>query len=694
MKKKYLLLLLLFQTVVVLAQPTANWVKSDEKTTHFGTSLNDEYVGLENYNSKAVKDWVALQNQATAKQLETFGDKNAIISKLRQYDWASTNSLPQKKGKYFYMNYRKDKDEPAVLMMTKSLRHLPVEVVNPYQLIKDKNVVLSGISPSKNSRYLAYQITRNGSDREEIRFTDLDKLDPLDDVLTNVKSNMAWNGDKGIFYKKNTNQDVFARDSTYQLYYHKLGKPQSEDQLVFDASKQESYLDFFTKQNRLIVIETSKDKQTQHYYASPIDTETFVLTKFMDEQASTFKFLTYANGRVYFANKDYDWGEVRSFALNDRSDEKVLIPQIYSHLLIDTDFIDDYVVCTYKTLGKYYLSVYDKEGGFIRKFDAPAGMKFRINFYDAESKCLFVSFYSYTLSFHNFKLNLETGDASPFFTDYSRPKPMLFPLDYFETKTLTYKSRDNKDIPITIVHKKGILLNGNNPTLFSAYGGFGAVSGPRFDTGLLYFLEQGGVYAYAEIRGGGEKGLNWHKDGKGLKKMNTFNDFIDGAEFLIREKYTSPQRLAITGASQGGLLVGVAMTQRPDLFKVVIPEMGAFDMIKFENYTVGKYHVGEYGDVATAEGFRSLLSYSPYHNIKEDVNYPTTLIITSENDDRVPPIHSYKFAAKLQHREAQKNPIFLKTLGNSGHYGKISTYQDRLEQKAEFYSFLLHYLNN
>ena len=237
-------------------------------------------------------------------------------------------------------------------------------------------------------------------------------------------------------------------------------------------------------------------------------------------------------------------------------------------------------------------------------------------------------------------------------------------------------------------------MDGNNPTLLKGYGGFGLVSGPNFDTGLLYFLEKGGVFAYAEIRGGGEKGRKWHKEGKGLKKINTFNDFIDGAEFLITQKYTSPKKLAITGGSQGGLLVGVAMTQRPDLFKVAIPQMGAFDMVKFQDYTIGKFHTDEYADANTNVGFDALMAYSPYHNIKEDVNYPTTFIITSENDDRVPPMHSYKFAARLQNRAAQKNPIFLKTWSNSGHYGKISTYKSRIDEKAEFYSFLLYYLNN
>lgn len=691
--KKILFLLLI--AVPCWAQTAVITKKTPEKITRFSQSFTDDYSWLEKYNAAEVKDWVSAQNQTTESHLETVKAKYSPAAKLREYDQLSSNPLPVKKGRYFYGMYRVDKSRPAALYFRKGVADPPIEIVNPYKVFKDEHALIMSYTPSANSKYLAYKVSANGGDLHEIRFADMDKIKDLDDVVTGVKfSNVAWNGDKGIFYKKTMNKEVFARDSTYQLFYHKIGKPQTEDELVFDASQAESSLSFFTRANQLFIIEENKAETMRNYYSTPIDTETFILDKFIANDTTDFKFLHYANHRIYFSSKDYDWGDVRSFDIKNRSDEKVVIPQLYNHLLVNTDFYDKYILCKYKLTGKYYLGVYDREGNFIRKFDAPPGMDFTIRFYDRETQCLYVSFYSYTLSFHNFKLNLATGDFSPFYTNASPPKTTLFPLDYFETKTITYKSRDGKDIPITIVHKKGITLDGSNPTLLKAYGGFGAVSGPSFDSGLLYFLEKGGVFAYAEIRGGGEKGLSWHREGKGLKKINTFNDFIDAAEFLIREKYTSPQKLAITGTSQGGLLVGVAMTQRPELFKVAVPKMGAYDMFKFENYTIGKYHLDEYGNINTKSGFESIMGYSPYHNIKEEVNYPTTLIITSENDDRVPPIHSYKFAARLQNRAAQKNPVLLKTLDHSGHYGKVSTYRSRIEENAEFYAFLLFHLNN
>jgi prolyl oligopeptidase len=693
--KKILILLLLLPSLPLVAQTGFASKKIPLRITKFGTSFDDDYTWLENPQAPEVKQWVAAQNSRTDAQMSLIKEKYSIAGKLQEYNHLSTNGLPSKKGRYFYGLFRIEKDKPSVLKMMHDLSSMPIEVFNPYKVYDNKNVTIMDYAPSKNSKYLACKVSRDGSDRHEIRFVNLSNFNMMDDVLSNIKfSKMAWNGDKGLFYKKNANLNVFAQDSTFQVYYHKIGKPQAEDELIFDGTKNQSDVNFFVSDNKLFIIENNKQETLRNFYYTPIDTETFILNKFISNDANDFKLLGCRNNRIYFSNRDYDWGEVRSFDLNNKSDEKVLIPQIYNQLLVDTDFYEDYVVCSYKTLGNYNLKVYDKDGNFIRKFDAPPGMDFDIRFYDPESKSLFVSFYSYTLSFHNFKLYLETGEIRSYYSEYTPPKPTLFPLDYFETKTITYKSRDNKDIPITIVHKKGIALDGNNPTLLKGYGGFGLVSGPNFDTGLLYFLEQGGVFAYAEIRGGGEKGLKWHKEGKGLKKINTFNDFIDAAEFLIAQKYTSPQKLAITGGSQGGLLVGVAMTQRPELFKVAIPQMGAFDMVKFQDYTIGKFHLDEYADASTNEGFNALMAYSPYHNIKEGVNYPTTLIITSENDDRVPPMHSFKFAARLQNRDAQKNPVLIKTLTNSGHYGKISTYKDRVDEKAEFYSFLLYYLNN
>ena len=450
---------------------------------------------------------------------------------------------------------------------------------------------------------------------------------------------------------------------------------------------------FLLKKNKLFVFEESEDETTRNFYYAELDKEEFQLVNFIKDDTSNFDFLNIANDKFYFSDEKYPWGNVCYFDFNNRAESKVLIPQVYSHLLIDAVFLENYIICKYKNLGKYYMSIYDYTGNFIRKFEVPHSMDFQIKFYDEKTNELFVTFYSYTISALNYKFNITTGANDIYFNDFIQPKPTLFPFNYFETKTITYKSRDYKDIPIVIIHKKGIELNGNNPTLLLAYGGFGSVSGPNYDTGLLSFLEKGGVYAFAQVRGGGEKGKNWHKEGKGFKKINSINDFVDAAEFLISEKYTNPTKLAINGGSHGGLVVGAAMTQRPDLFKVVVSEMGRLDMSTLDKYTSGIHHFDEYGNPNIKEEFQSLISYSPYHTIKEDVNYPTCLIITSENDDIVPPFQSYKFVARLQNRLAQKNPIYLKVNKTAGHHGNISNYEKKVKQESEFYSFIWEYLN-
>jgi len=357
-----------------------------------------------------------------------------------------------------------------------------------------------------------------------------------------------------------------------------MGESQDKDVLVFDASKNENSFSFFTSRGKLFVIEKNKEETLKKYYAASLKEFPFKLEKFIEDKTENFNFLNYHNGRVYFSSGKYDWGEIRSVNINNTKDETVVIPQIYNHLLVGHYFLDDYIVCKYKTLGKNYLIVYENSGAFFKKIDVPSGIDFRFKFYDPETKNLYVSFFSKTLPNQTFTINLLTGEANPFYNDFIKAKPTIFPLNYFETKSLTFKSRDGKDVPISIVYKKGIPLDGNNPTLLEAYGGFGSVSSPNFEAGLLYFLEKGGVYAYAEIRGGGEKGINWHKDGKGIKKMNGFNDFIDAAEFLIREKYTSSNKLGISGGSHGGLVFCVAITQIPDLFELGLSGEGVVHM--------------------------------------------------------------------------------------------------------------------
>lgn len=691
MKNYFLYILLFVSSVFSQNFPVSKPVS--KTITKFNISYQDEYSWLENMKSQETNNWVNAQNEFTNLNLELTNKEYNMLSKIKEYNFYSSSGLPVKKGTYYYSTYIKDKGKPNVLFYRKELNGDAIELFNPFKIYNNSTASISGYTPSKNSKYIACKVTLDGSDRTEMRFVDIDKNEKLNDIISNVKfSRTEWNKDSGIFYKRNSNQNYFAKDSTFQLYYHKLGTNQDTDKLVFDASKTENSFTYFTKKDRLFIMETNKlDGSKNYYYSILNDNDEFEFVKYIDSDNSDISILSYDNNKVYFSSKEYDWGEIRTFNVADRSNEKVIIPQIYNNLLIDSFFSENYIFCKYKTIGKNYIIVYDQNGVFKRKFDSPEGTNFSFKFFDSKNNDLFISVFSKTISPQNFKLNIESGEVRHYYNDYLQPKITIFPLDYFVTKCISYKSRDGKDVPITIIYKKGTALNGTNPTLLEAYGGFGIVSELNYDPALLYFLDKGGVYAFAEIRGGGEKGLKWHKDGMGLKKQNSYNDFIDAAEYLIKEKYTSPEKLAISGGSNGGLVVGVAMTQRPELFKVAVPKVGVFDLMNFKNYTVGEHWEKEYGNPENKIDFESILSFSPYHNIKEGLNYPTTLIITSENDDRVVPMHSFKFAARLQNRVAQKNPIYLKILDNSGHYG-VSNYNNYFEEKAAFYSFILYHL--
>ena len=657
-------------------------------------SFVDDYPWLEDMRSKEVNDWVDAQNKIIDEHFTEIYKKYNPSSTLKEYDKLTTYRIPERKGKYYYSYYRKENNKSSALYIRTNIDEKSVEIIDPNTIYDGKNVTINSHYPSGSSKYLAYKTRVDGSDKEEIRFFDLDKKEKMEDVLYNVKfSNVSWNGNLGVFYKKNNNQQQFAKDSTFQLFYHKIGFKQEEDELVYDGAASESNIDFFTAREKLFIIENDKDDVSKNYYYGNLNDEKMTLQKFIENDSSNFKFLTYKNNRVYYSTQKYNWGEIRSFDLNNPSENTVVVPQIYNHLLQRSLLYNDYIICKYKTVGKNYFIVYDYNGKLIRKVEAPDGLDIDIITFDALKKDIYYGTYSYVNRYQNHKFNIGTDEDLLYFTKSTPAKPTLFPTDHFVTKSITYKNRDNIDVPITIIHKKGISLDGNNPTLLKAYGGFGKVNSPNYDTGLIYFLENGGVFAFAEIRGGGEKGVKWHKDGMGSKKRNSFNDFIDAAEFLIKENYTSPNKLAIAGTSQGGLLVGVAMTQRPELFKVAVPNVGIFDMGNFHKYTIGRFHYDEYGNPDNVEDFKAMMDYSPYHKIKGDVNYPITLILTSENDDRVPPVHSYKFAAKLQNRTAQKNPIFIKTLKKSGHFGNNSSYENIVEEKSQLYAFLLYHLN-
>lgn len=687
------LLFLLLAATPGFAQDIPKAEKRPVDATKFGIPFLDDYRWMEKTDAPETLSWIEAENLATDAHYDLIRKTVSGAATILDYTKRAAYVMPSQKGRYFYTYYRVAENRPTALYVIRNLKSEPEKLVDPFKVTGDEKAAIRGYFPSKNDKYLAYLINPGGGDRSVVRLASLQGGKDPDDIVENVKfSGLAWNGDDGFFYKRNGNVQRFEKDSTFRLMYHRLSTEESADEVVLDASADESSIERFSvNSKRLIILEKSKDETKQTVYIADLTQSPFKLEKFIDEDESNFHYHTFRKGALWFSSDKYEWGDVRKWSVPDKS-ETVVIPQLYMHLLVDVDFFKDYILCKYKKEGRFYMGVYDDKGQFIRKFDLPDGLDYHVSYLDYDTDEVYVSLFSNVIPAHNYRWNLKTGSSDVYFSPYNKPKPTIFPFDYFETKLLTFKSRDGEDVPITIIHKKGLKMDADNPTILEAYGGFGNVYEPSYNTGLVYFLEKGGVYAYAEVRGNGDKGQSWHEKGKGANKINGFNDFIDAAEFLIAANYTAPAKLAIMGGSQGGLLVGVAMTQRPELFKVAVPRVGVYDMSRFADFSVGRYHVDEYGDVAKEADFRKMMAYSPYQNIEADVNYPITLIITGENDERVPPFQSYKFAAKLQNRPAQKNAVYLRVNRNAGHYGTKATRADRIEEKAALYDFILYHL--
>ncbi len=357
-------------------------------------------------------------------------------------------------------------------------------------------------------------------------------------------------------------------------------------------------------------------------------------------------------------------------------------------VLLNVKPMKDVFIATYYSDRCPVMLIYKYSGEVLYKKEYEAGTSLSNLEGEFEDEAFFFEFGSYTIPPIKYKMNLETMK-----TELVHFAEISYFYKEIETKQVEYISEDSVVVSMTLVYEKGLKLDGNNPAILKAYGGFGSISMPRFDAGIVYFIKNGGVFAFANIRGGGDKGKQWAQDGRGDDKQNSFDDFIAGAEFLIQHKYTSANKLAITGGSNGGLVVAAAATQRPDLFKLVVPKVAPTDMLRFEKFTVGHFHKDEYGTVTDSASFLKLLDYSPYHHIQKEQNYPAMLVVTSDHDDRVPPFHSYKFVAALQSRPAQTNPVYLSVLKNAGHHG-ATTYSGYLQDKAEMYAFIMDYLSN
>lgn len=668
-------------------------IKQHIADTFYNVTIYDEYRWLENINNEKTKEWIEQQNSLTKKTLRKAATKYNSYLAIDKYSYVKYDNPIKQRDYYFTYAYYNNVGVPA-LFCQKSIRDNPSILVDPNFISTKDNILLKGYSVSMDSKLLAYQFSRNGSDWGEIKVINIKTGIHKNDHLKNIKfSNISWKND-GFYYSKFPEQEL-EKTIGQEIHYHKIGTDQNQDKLIFKRTNNpEAFFSVFTTSDErfLILVETDEKKGLLNIFYIDFNAQLPVLKPLLTRLSNDEKLNIIDNiGDELFASsfKGTNNGMIVKIDPSDPRKWNIIIPEYESALLLKVKLLEDKIITVYQANRKQQIIFFDYQGNVLNAIQLPFGFSASgFNGEKTDKKILF-SYSGYTQPKIVYILNTETFEMKPL-----RTTVVNFDYSQFETKELEFESFDGTRVPLFMIYQKGLNLTDQNPTLLKAYGGFGSIVTPSFDPGIVHFLKEGGIFAFANIRGGGDNGKDWALQGRGEKKQNSFNDFIAAAEYLIDNNYSSPDKLAISGASNGGLVVGVAMTQRPELFKVAVPVVAPLDMIRFEMFTIGHYHTDEYGSVNDSIGFSNLLSYSPLHNIKNNINYPATMIMTSENDDRVPPLHSYKFAAKLQNRIVQNNQIILRVEKGAGHYGATSSFKKHLREEADMYDFILFNLLN
>lgn len=701
---KRLLLITLFFSLVQLTygQPYSYPAtrKTDQTDDYFGTKVSDPYRWLEDDKSAETAEWVKQQNSVTYDYLNKIPFRTQLKERLTQLWNYPKRSVPTKGGNNYFMYMNDGLQNQYVLNILKGKWNaVPEPFLDPNQLAADGTVNIDNIAASKDGRWLAYSISKSGSDWSEIHIKNTWSSKESPEKVEWVKfSGIAWQGN-GFYYSRYDAPDsanvLKGKNEYHKVYYHVIGSQQKADRLVYEdkahplrnvgagTTEDERYLIIAAREgssgNNLMLKNLKNPKAELKIFVSDFENEYTVVdndsnTLFMitNKDASNYKLV-----KLDGENPSLPWTEV--------------IPET-SEVLEEVVVGNNMFVARYMKDAHSLLKVFDKKGKFL--YEIPMETVGTVDQLSASKKdpMIFYSLNTFTAPSTIYRFNLLTRENTIFY----RPKLNYNPSDY-ETKQVFFTSKDGTKVPMFIVHKKGIVQDGKNPTLLFGYGGFNLPQTPVFKLERLVFMENGGIFALANIRGGSEYGEKWHEAGTKLKKQNVFNDFIAAAEYLIAENYTNPEKLGINGRSNGGLLVGAVMTQRPELFKVAIPTVGVMDMLRYHTFTIGWAWKGDYGSSEDETNFRNLLSYSPLHNIKENVNYPATLVTTGDHDDRVVPAHSFKFIATLQEKYKGNNPVMVRIDVNAGHagttpLGSSKPIAKQIEEQTDIFSFLMYNL--
>ena len=668
--------------------------KIEQSDNYYGVEVPDPYRWLENPDAESTKAWVTAQNKVTTGYLKTITAREKIQQRLTQlWDYEKYGS-PFKRGQRYFYFKNDGLQNQSVLYTLESLENEGKVLLDPNTLSEDGTIALSGLSISDDGQWLAYGLSTAGSDWVEYRVKNVATGEDTGDRLKWIKfSGASWTKDnRGFFYSRydEPNEQTKLEDVNYyqKLYYHRLGTEQAEDTLIYHRPDQKEwgFSGGVTEDGKYLIISVwqGTDRKNLVFYQNLSQPETQVVELISEFEAS-FSVIDNDGDRLWVeTDKDAPRGRVIEIDLNnpERSNWQEIIPEA-EETLQGVGLLNEQFVANYLKDARSLFKIFALDGSEVREVELPgigSAGGFRGKRSDRET---FYTFTSFTTPATIYRYDMTTGESKLF-----RQPQVDFDPEAYQTQQVFYPSKDGTKIPMFITHKKGIELDGNNPTYLYAYGGFNISLTPSFSISNLVWLEMGGIYAVPNLRGGGEYGEAWHQAGMKDKKQNVFDDFIAAAQWLIDRQYTSPEKLAIAGGSNGGLLVGACMTQRPDLFAAAIPAVGVLDMLRFHKFTIGWAWCPEYGSPDNEADFKILYAYSPLHNLKEGTAYPATMITTADHDDRVVPAHSFKFAAALQAAHQGDNPVLIRIETKAGH-GAGKPTSKIIEEAADKWAFLV-----
>lgn len=661
---------------------------------YHGNKIEDPYRWLEDTNSDETKQWIEQENKLTNEYLSKIPYRNSLKNRLTELMNYERYSAPLKVGEYYIFSKNDGLQEQNVIYIQKGLDGTPEILIDPNKFSEDGSVSLAGIFFSNDNKYLSYGLSKGGSDWREFYIMDLSTKKILDDKIQWSKfTGNAWYKD-GFFYGKydepKAGEELKQSNEFQKLYYHKIGTPQAQDLLILEDKQNPKRLfeANVTDDEKYLIISVAEGSSSYNllWYKNLLDDGPIV--KLIDNFEAEYNAVDNIDDKLLVVT-NYEAPNYKLILIDLKNPSKdnweTIIPES-KNVIQNVSHIGSKLIVTFIKDATSKISVYNENGKYLYDINLPTlgtvsgfGGKNK----DTET---FYTFTSFTYPPTIYRYDIINNKSELF-----RKSNVKFDMTAYETKQIFYESKDGTKVPLFIVHKKGLKLDGNNPTLLYAYGGFNISQQPSFSVLRIPLLENNFVFALACIRGGGEYGEEWHKAGMLSKKQNVFDDFISAAEWLIENKYTSPNKLSIQGASNGGLLIGAVINQRPELFKVAFPMVGVMDMLRFHKFTIGWAWVSEYGSSDNPEQFNYLIKYSPLHNIKKGVDYPATMVTTADHDDRVFPAHSFKYIATLQEKNSSKNPALIRIETKVGHGAGTSTSKS-IELYTDLWSFMFYNL--